>query len=118
MEVQHRPWKQHQNADAMSRLPCNQCGFNDNLETLENFPQVRIATVETLDFPDSNVQKIQCQDKDLDVVKKWLDSEEKPKFRDISSEGVFLRSLWSKLDLLVIRDGLICRKTSRDDTGL
>jgi hypothetical protein len=51
-------------------------------------------------------------------VKKWLDSEEKPKFREISSEGVFLRSLWSQLDLLVIRDGLIYRKTSRDDTGL
>ena len=71
MEVQHRPGKQHQNADAMSRLPCNQCGFNDNLETLENVPQARIAAVETLDFPYSYVQKIQCQDKDLDVVKKW-----------------------------------------------
>jgi hypothetical protein len=102
----------------MSHLPCNQFGFNDNLETLENVPQVWTARMETLDFPDSYVQKVQCQDKDLDVVKKWLGSEVKPKFREISNDGVFLRSLWSQLDLLVIHDGLICRKTSRDDTGL
>lgn len=53
----------------MNRLSYNKCAFKDSSETFDNAPQVRIATAETLDFPESYIQKIQNQDKGLDIVK-------------------------------------------------
>lgn len=29
MDIEHRPGKLHQNADAMSRIPCHQCGYRE-----------------------------------------------------------------------------------------
>ena len=39
MKIVHRPGRQHQNADALSRIPCRQCGFDPNWENTENLPQ-------------------------------------------------------------------------------
>ena len=33
MVIKHRPGVQHRNADALSRIPCHQCGFVENWET-------------------------------------------------------------------------------------
>ena len=47
MEIEHRPGKQHQNADALSRIPCRQCGYDPEWEKAEtanrisNAPQSR-----------------------------------------------------------------------------
>ena len=35
----HRPGRQHRNADALSRIPCRQCGFDPNWENTENLAQ-------------------------------------------------------------------------------
>ncbi|VDI26081.1 Hypothetical predicted protein [Mytilus galloprovincialis] len=32
MQIQHRPGVQHRNADALSRIPCKQCGYHSGLE--------------------------------------------------------------------------------------
>ncbi|CAC5368542.1 unnamed protein product [Mytilus coruscus] len=32
MKIKHRPGNQHRNADALSRMPCKQCGFNKDWE--------------------------------------------------------------------------------------
>ena len=116
MEVQHRPGKQHRNADGMSRLPCGQCGEVEVLEESSNVQQVRTANIEALEFSKPYIQQIQTQDEELDTVRKWLDLKEKPKFREIKSQSTFLRSLWSQLSSLEIQNGLICRKVAGNET--
>ena len=101
MEVQHRPGKQHRNADGMSRLPCGQCGEVEVLEESSNVQQVRTANIEALELSKPYIQQIQIQDEELDTVRKWLDLKEKPKFRQIKSQSTFLRSAWSQLSSLV-----------------
>ena len=32
MKIEHRPGQQHRNADAVSRIPCKQCGFSSDWE--------------------------------------------------------------------------------------
>jgi hypothetical protein len=39
MTIVHRPGRQHRNADALSRIPCRQCGFHLNWENTENRAQ-------------------------------------------------------------------------------
>jgi hypothetical protein len=39
MTIVHRPGRQHRYADALSRIPCRQCGFDPNWENTENLTQ-------------------------------------------------------------------------------
>ena len=116
MEVQHMPWKQHGNADGMSRLPCGQCGEVEVLEDSSNVQQVRTANTEAVDYSKPYIQQMQSQGEELDTIRKWLDLKEKPKFREIKNQSTFLQSLWSQLSSLEIRDGRICRKVAGDET--
>lgn len=77
MEIQHRPGKQHLNADALSRLTCRQCGYDidDDKE-----PHVRGAKTDSKDFAFDvpYIKTIQDNDKELKLVKEWMDKEKKP----------------------------------------
>ena len=39
MTIIYRPGRQHRNADALSRIPCRQCGYDPNWENTENLAQ-------------------------------------------------------------------------------
>ncbi|CAC5410703.1 unnamed protein product [Mytilus coruscus] len=42
MKIKHRPGNQHRNADALSRMPCKQCGFDKRLG--EKLVRVNVVT--------------------------------------------------------------------------
>jgi hypothetical protein len=63
MTIIHRPCRQHRNADAPSRIPCRQCGFDLNWENTENLAHVR------------NIQERETQE----VDEKEVSISEKPK---------------------------------------
>lgn len=88
MEIQHRPGKQHLNADASSRLPCRQCGYDidDDKETC-----VRRAMADSKDFAfdEPYIKTIQDNDKEPKLVKEYTGKENKPKFREIASQSAF-----------------------------
>lgn len=44
-QIQHRPGAQHKNADALSRIPCRQCGFQSDWDKDEIIPQSEIRTI-------------------------------------------------------------------------
>jgi predicted aspartyl protease len=45
MDIHHRPGKQHGNADALSRMPCKQCGIEDDVDGTLNPDVVRVMAV-------------------------------------------------------------------------
>lgn len=45
-------------------------------------------------------------------------SRKKLKFCEIANQSVFLRSMWSYLNLLTIENNLVCRRVKDTDTGL
>ncbi|VDI46058.1 Hypothetical predicted protein [Mytilus galloprovincialis] len=59
---------------------------------------------------DLSLIEIQKNDHDLKIVTKWVETDERPDYKDISDKGFFLRSLWNQWNNLELRDGLIYRR--------
>ncbi|CAG2224639.1 unnamed protein product [Mytilus edulis] len=121
----HRPGVQHRNADALSRIPCKQCGYHsgleneiasaetenqhDNVNAITRFDSSNDRDDDSEDH-DLSLKEIQNNDHDLKIVTKWVETDERPDYKDISDKEFFLRSLWNQWNNLEIRDGLIYRR--------
>ena len=71
MTIKNRPGSQHQNADALSRIPCKQCGFRSYWMDLAH---VNTIATESLNNETAiSIQQLQEKDRDLSIAKKWLE---------------------------------------------
>ncbi len=109
MVIQHRPGSQHKNADALSRHRCEQCTgkeIKDNVNTLTtNSWQNEEAILD-----EKPLSELQQNDEDISLVRKLMDSNEKPEAAVISSAGSTVKSLWSQRQHLVIENDILYRK--------
>ena len=135
-DLVHRPGKNHQNADALSRGPCFQCGgghegekirggkIPGNAEEEEKTCAVqtrsraeRQARTKTwFQSEDVNMEQFQAaQEADpvLAMVRTWVQQGKRPEFVEISSEGREIKFYWGQFDSLLIRDGLLVREVPR-----
>ncbi|MCG8075029.1 MAG: reverse transcriptase, partial [Candidatus Thiodiazotropha taylori] len=64
-EVQHRPGRKHSNADALSRIPCRQCGHKG--ETIAERVHIGVA-VQTDEIQDFNLVDAQSDDSEIVMV--------------------------------------------------
>ena len=109
MEIEHRAGRLHGNADGLSRKPCGQCGFFDGWEMAESSPQhSRIVEAKKSD-EETKFAGIQDQDRDISMVKSWVQDGNRPEYSDISAESYAVKSLWSQWSRLAIKDDLLCR---------
>ena len=82
MKVEHRPGRQHQNADGVSRIPCTQCDVKQETGCSVN-------AAETSNTEAFDLRSLQDNDRDISLIKGWLDKEIKPDARVISMESYF-----------------------------
>ena len=118
-KVQHRPGKQHGNADGLSRRPCEDCRHCERQEVKETPPHEeeentpRIAAV-TVDPPTSeNLSEFtaaQRKDKILKQVIEWNMKGKRPEWEEVSPAGPRLKAYWLQWDRLDIRDGILMRR--------
>lgn len=143
-EIQYRPGQRHQNADALSRRPCDdrckwckgwkcqkQVSFvhvgvqtemhvpnQDNEEPANCKGNVgeRCATVKLEPTWTSNFLREQQEaDTDLKVIIGWKKaSERKPLWEDVSPQSRAVKTLWSQWDRLLFRNSVLCRKWEND----
>ena len=120
MEIEHRAGRLHGNADGLSRMPCNQCGYFDDWEktnTVHDY--ARIIEDKKVDANESfDLVAAQENSKDIMLIKSWVQKEERPEFSDISSESYVVKSLWAQWSRLVIRDNLLCRMWEIEDSNM
>ena len=115
-EVQHRPGKQHSNADALSRIPCKQCGRIDHrdIQTVlvkENTRQIEAEPEQsswitgwTFDF----LREEQLKDPAISKILQMKEaSEQKPPWSDISAEGRSVKTYWFLWKQLHIKSGVL-----------
>ena len=107
-EIVHRRGRSHQNADALSRLPCRQCGRIEH----EPSPAAEIA-VTTLQLPATNtshtLRQAQLDDLTLGPVLRGKVSDKKPErknFQPLTKAALRLLQIW---DQLTVKDGILCR---------
>ena len=105
MTIVYRPGRQHRNADALSRIPGRQCGFDPNWENTENLTQREIQEVDEKDVSISEKQK---SEKDLTLIRKWVEKGEKPELKKITGESITVKSIWTQFDQhTIINDALV-----------
>lgn len=105
----HRQGKRHQNADALSRLPCNQCGRSED-QTVAHISQV------PKEHPhQSEVRNLQQGDPDIDTVLKAKEAQTKPDADMQKAQSLETRRLFQLWEQLLIQDGVLFRQWESPD---
>lgn len=111
--VLHRPGRKHSNADALSRMPCKQCGLQDSAveattsTTLKSPAQVFSTWIPVL--PSADQKQEQQSDPDIQQVTKWLLHKTVP-LQFPSHGSYWLQTLWSQSSHLLVNGGILYRK--------
>ncbi|CAG2224593.1 unnamed protein product [Mytilus edulis] len=112
------PGSQHQNADALSRIPCRQCGYSSDwkaqqlVQTVSSKPDECERDKE--DDTEISLKHLQDNDKNLQIVRQWVQDGHKPNLKNLGEYNYVIKSLWSQFDDLKIQDGVLC-KVHRDN---
>ena len=119
-QIIHRPGLRHQNADALSRRPCKQCGAEPVVEDLglcaarcdELFSNnIVLASENTNDLADcleSELATETASDSELKVVVEWLkDASARPPWEIAMSSNPNVSAYWKQYDRLCVVDGVI-----------
>ena len=104
-EVVHRPGKKHTNADALSRVPCNQCGQ----ESHENNCSINATTLQASLSPLSGLRAAQLADPVLGPLLQGKESGSKPNPEELGSASRHTRRLLQIWDQLEVHKGVLCR---------
>ena len=130
-EIEHRPGRLHGNADALSRIPCKQCGLQDQ-------PQVAVTTrsqsraledaKSSLDKDKASapeeedstwlqqwslvqIRKEQEEDDIIGLIYSWKkESKVKPTWNEISSHSPNLKAYWFFWDQIHLRNSILYRR--------
>ena len=133
--IEHRAGLKHNNADALSRGPCRQCGMEDSEETMcqvvtrsaaknqtttspaENNPSSPVPWTGEGELSRDQIVKAQQADPALIKLMAWLETGSRPSWIEVSAEGLDIKVYWAQWDNLLIKDGLLCRKFYYDRNG-
>ena len=110
--ISHRPGRKHQNADALSRGPCTQCGRESHTDSSSQVVDVeKENTIMVLTEKSSqNLRQMQLGDGPISLILQSLEKNEKPRSDDVRQEGPEaqrLLQLWSRL---LVEDGVLKRR--------
>ena len=104
-KITHRQGKKHVNADALSRLPCSQCGRESYYPVL-----VAATPVVSTDRHPTGIREAQLADGDVGPVLRAIEVGEKPEADRVKSLSRGARRLVQLWDQLTLRDGILYRR--------
>ena len=118
-DICHRPGRRHQNADAMSRIPCKQCGrtshgLDNAASTVAALSQGIRST--PMERSSSEIRTHQLKDPQIGYILKAKESGQQPSAAEARSQGRAARRLNQLWERLQVRDGTLLRQYE-DDSG-
>jgi len=113
--ILHRPGKQHQNADALSRIPNEQDPQSCNSDDYDLEPQLQVSLTalsgESVAMPEgSYLRKEQLEDEVIGFILTAKETQQKPDGQSLKGkprEAYQLSQLW---DQLVVKEGILYRQ--------
>ena len=126
IEIRHRAGRIHNNADALSRRPCNKCRHcelkdEQNSAAEEPVPKLRASRLKSSDpnnwidgWTKEQIITWQTEDPIISTLLRWKQEGQRPAWADIKAEGSLVRSGWSLWPQLEIHDSILYRRCSID----
>jgi len=119
--IVHQPGRKHNDADTLSRLPCNQCGRESQLDK----PEEQIAAISTSNFvggySGQNIRDFQLNDPCIGEMLLVCKRNRKPTQEQAKGKDVQNRRLLQQWEQLTVRNGILWRQfvyPSRDEGWL
>jgi hypothetical protein len=114
-EIQHRPGRNHNNADGLSRIPYS---YKD----LDQMVLALGVDVNSSDpgkdwIKSHDMKEVQMNDPILSKIIEWKQLGERPPWKDLSAEGQEVKSYWCLWPLLHLKEGVLCKRWEEDDAG-
>ena len=107
-EIVHRKGLRHINADALSRLPCHQCGLNEKVIQEEGSS---VAVVQLSGLSAEEILNNQREDQDLKtIIEAKMTQTRPPNSKPKTGQCLEQRRLLQLWDHLLLRNGLLYRK--------
>ena len=114
--VQHRPGKKHSNADALSRLPCHQCGRESHSHmTLPEEVTSPVLTIACGGQSATHLRELQLADPDVGPILRGRESNQKPPVAESLANGPGYRRLHQMWEQLTVKDGILWRVFESND---
>ncbi len=118
--LEHRPGKRHLNADALSRLPCHQCGTS-HVPLQEHHlgrPVMAVSTSQSWApaFDLEELRAAQLADPVLRKAVEWLEQGVRPEAKEVATASTELRSFWAQWARLELCQGVLYRRWEEDTT--
>ena len=112
--IEHRPGRQHKNADVMSRRPQDEeCTSSSHIDSHAKFSSVFFSK----EFSPEEIRKSQREDPRLVPLILALESGRKPLWKDISQSGITTKSLFMQWDQLQLCEGVLYRSFEKIGFG-
>jgi hypothetical protein len=131
LTIVHRPGYQHKNADALSRVPCKQCGRLDVLQPVNEQDDSeinashgsvrtshnRIKIVPT--WTSKDLREAQLKDCTIAPVLRAKEAAtQRPEWQDISEHSLATKCYWGQWEQLQVKDGVLCKRWESHDGTL
>jgi len=109
-EVQHRPGRVHNNADSLSRRPCEpECQHCLRREERVACRQLQVWG-DSVDA-EERWRQVQREDDDLTPLIKWMEaSPERPGWPQVTAESPVTKHLWQQWAMLRLENGVLQRR--------
>ena len=107
--IVHRQGKSHQNAVALSRLPCSQCGRDETKE------QLIVAVTSLGQQARSEMRRLQEEDPDIGIVSEAREKMSKPTEDVQKAQNRNVRRLFQLWEQLRIQNGILYRQWESPD---
>lgn len=108
--IQHRQGRKHTNADAMSRIPCNQCGRDSHQELpLHDKEPVLVGEVSLRARSLADLQHLQKSDATIGPVLEAFQKGQRLPSDFLKSQSHHLRKLAQMWNQLILKNGLLWR---------
>ncbi|CAC5390252.1 unnamed protein product [Mytilus coruscus] len=126
IDLTHQPGNQYRNTDALSRMLCKQCGFENDWEkklrvnVVTQAPPIKANEADTCINDGINENKtllvLKQEDENISLIKTWVLNGKKPLFKEIGECKYAVKSLWSQYETLKADNGLLCKEQSTGGT--